>query len=199
MDVCFKRLKHLAVNANVILDPGVQDGHDLLIKQLGDFLKKTYKTGDVTRRSQQSLQPHSDAPVKRIRQRDVKKSWQQHGDNALILAGQIRSGQKIEAKKNLIVMGNVNPGAELIAGGDILVMGNLNGTASAGYPDNIDSIIIALKFSPTQVQIGSFVAAGLPESSGKNAEYAHVVDSAIVVEDYLAAAPFGREPWPKRR
>ena len=197
----FKQLKHFVVNASVVLDPGVKDGYDSLVEELGRFLKTTFKIGDVTRKSQKSVQ--QSMPVERIRQRDVDKSWQQHGNNALMLAGRIRSGQKITAKKNLIIMGNVNPGAQLLAGGDIIVMGDLKGTAFAGYPDNMNSIIVALKFNPTQVQIGNLVAAGLSEiisnSSDTGTEYAHIVDNTIVVEDYLKTAPFGKEPWPKQR
>jgi septum site-determining protein MinC len=105
----------------------------------------------------------------------------------------------VTARKHLLILGDVNPGGEVVAGGDILVIGSLCGTASAGQPDNLDAIVLALDFRPTQVQIGGFVAAGLPDSPGKITEFAHLENGAIMVEDYLKAAPFGRLPWPQVR
>ena len=96
-------------------------------------------------------------------------------------------------------MGDVNPGGQVIAGGDILIMGRLRGNAVAGTPDNEAAIVMALDFRPTQVQIGGFIAAGLPPRPEKVMEYAHVEAGAIIVEDYLKADPFGKLPWPEVR
>jgi len=120
----------------------------------------------------------------------------QHRSDTLVLAGRVRSGQSVRAKKHLIIMGDVNPGCELIAGGDILVIGSLLGTAAAGQPDNGDAIILALDFRPTQVKIGGIVAAGLPAAGQGALEFAQIEDGVIVVDDYLAANPFKRIPWP---
>jgi len=116
-----------------------------------------------------------------------------------MLAGRVRSGQKVTTPKHLLILGDVNPGAEVAAGGDILVMGSLCGTAFAGQPDNPDVMILALDFRPTQIQIGKFVAAGVHSEPTNKAEFAHVENSAIVVEDYLDANPFKRLVWPQVR
>jgi septum site-determining protein MinC len=87
----------------------------------------------------------------------------------------------------------------LMAGGDILVIGSLLGIAAAGQPDNFGAIILALDFRPIQVKIGGIVAAGLPASGQGVPEYAHIENGAIVVDDYLAANPFKRLPWPEIR
>jgi septum site-determining protein MinC len=187
----FKRMKHLVVNARIVLDPGEQEDCDDLVNKLRVFLKDTFDVGAVSK-------PPVKRAVKeeRIRQRDVASSWHNYAGEVLMLTGRVRSGQKIAAKKHVLILGDVNPGGEIIAGGDIVVMGSLCGTVSAGQPDNEDSIVLSLDFRPTQVQIGGLVAAGIPSSRGKTVEFASVEDNAIVVKDYLKANPFGRLPQP---
>ena len=190
----FGRLNYLTISARVVLDAGKNGEHDGLIRDLGVFLKEKFNVGEVSR-------PPADrsGAEKRIRQRDMERSWQNYRSDVLMMAGRVRSGQTVTAKKHLIVLGDVNPGAQVTAGGDILVMGRLCGTASAGQDGNESAIILALDFRPTQVQIAGIVAAGCPPSTAKFPEYAHVENGQIVVEDYLEANPFGRMPWPKIR
>jgi septum site-determining protein MinC len=192
----FEQMKNLAENARVIIDTGSPDAHRGLVSQLGDFLKAAFPVASVAAPPEEPAIVDS-AP--RVRQRDMSRAWQNHRSDVLMLTGRVRSGQKITARKHLLILGDVNPGGEVLAGGDILVMGSLCGTASAGQPDNLNAIVLALDFRPTQVQIGGFVAAGLPDSPGKIAEFAHLENGAIMVEDYLKAAPFGRLPWPQVR
>jgi len=192
----FEQMKNLAENARVIIDTGSPDAHRGLVTQLGDFLKAAFPVASVAAPPEEPAILDS-AP--RVRQRDMSRAWQNHRSDVLMLTGRVRSGQKITARKHLLILGDVNPGGEVLAGGDILVMGSLCGTASAGQPDNLNAIVLALDFRPTQVQIGGFVAAGLPDSPGKIAEFAHLENGAIMVEDYLKAAPFGRLPWPQVR
>jgi septum site-determining protein MinC len=115
------------------------------------------------------------------------------------VTGRVRSGQKVEAGKHLMLLGDVNPGGQVTAGGDIFIMGSLRGTATAGSPDDTSSIILALDFRPSQIQIGGFVAAGTPSDPGTAAEFARVENGGIVVEPYLKANPFGKIPWPEIR
>lgn len=185
----FKRMKHLVVNARIVLDPGEQEGCDDIVKKLRVFLKDTFDVGAVSK-------PPVERAVKeeRIRRRDIGSSWHNSASEVLMLTGRVRSGQKITAKKHVLILGDVNPGGEIVAGGDIVIMGSLCGTVSAGQPENEDSIVLSLDFRPTQVQIGGFVAAGIPSSRGKTVEFASVEDNAIVVKDYLKANPFGRLP-----
>ena len=191
----FERLKHLAINARVIIDPGDHKNCDKLIEELGIFLKTKFQVGQASKPNVKKRF----ADKNRIRQQDMGNSWHHYRSDVLMIAGRVRSGQKIETKKHLLVLGDLNPGAELIAGGDIIIMGSLKGKASAGQPGNEDAIIMALEFKPTQIQIGGFVAAGITDTSGKRPEFASVEDNAIVVDDYIKNNPFSRLSWPEVR
>ncbi len=187
----FNQLQHLALNSRVILDIGETEGHQELIENLAIFLKNKFNVKSVS-----APQQEHDMMEDKPRKLDMSSTWQQHHTDALIIAGRVRSGQKITAKKHLVILGDVNPGSEITAGGDILIMGNLGGTALAGQPDNEDAIILAIGFKPIQIQIGGIIAAGLPTSSAHVIEFAHVENGGIVVEDYIKANPFGRLTWP---
>ncbi len=193
----FKPLGHLAINTRVLLDYGEAEeweGAEEMTAALEGFLKVSFGVGTVVR------PPKKRREVEEIlRHRDMDRSWQNHRSDVLMLTGRVRSGQKVTARKHLLILGDVNPGGEVVAGGDILVIGTLSGTAAAGQPDREDAIVLSLDFRPTQVQIGTIVAAGLPSSPTKQTEYAYVEDNTIVVEDYLEADPFGRLPWPEVR
>ena len=107
-------------------------------------------------------------------------------NNALLIKGPLRSGQRVYAEGNLVVFGDVNPGAELIAAGDIIVMGVLRGVAHAGVPDNIAAIIAALSLKPTQLRIGHFISRS-PEFQDKHdsgPEIARVDTEQIVVDSF---------------
>ena len=192
MTKLFERLKHLAINARVVIDVGDAGGTDALVNSLGAFLKKRFDVGVVTRPPEKRV-----VPVERIRQRDLSRGWTHRRSDVLMLRGRVRSGQNIEAKKHLIITGDVNPGAQISAGGDILVMGRLLGQVHAGRPDNDDAMVLALDFRPTQVMIGEHVAAGVGGKTDGRVEFASVVNGAILVQDYLKSNPFGRIPWPE--
>ena len=193
----FERLKHLAVNARIIIDTGAEDpeNRDELIETLGTFLKQEFQVGHVTK----PVAPNRSVTQNRIRQQDMGNSWHHYQNDGLVIAGRVRSGQKIQAKKHLIVLGDVNPGAEAIAGGDIIILGSLQGKASAGQPDNEEAIIVALEFKPTQIQIGGFVAGGMADSAKNRPEFAYIENNAIVVDDYIKENPFRRLAWPEVR
>jgi septum site-determining protein MinC len=189
----FQQLKHLAVNARVVIDTGPGPGSEDLIQRLGSFLTQAFQVGAVS-----SPPVKRAAPVERIRQRDVERGWTQHRSDVLMLRGRVRSGQRIETKRHIVILGDVNPGAELCSGGDVLVFGRLLGQAHAGAPGNDQAIIFALDFRPTQIQIGEYVAAGLEEGKPEGrAEFASVSARGILVQDYLKAGPFARIPWPE--
>jgi len=193
----FERLKHLAVNARIIIDTGPEDQEDreALIDMLGDFLKKEFQVGQVSK----PTAPNRAVTQNRIRQQDMGNAWHHYQNDGLVIAGRVRSGQKVQAKKHLIVLGDVNPGAEAIAGGDIIILGSLQGKASAGQPANEEAIIVALEFKPTQIQIGGFVAGGMGGSAKNRAEFAYIENNAIVVDDYIKENPFRRLAWPEIR
>ncbi len=170
MSRLFKDLRHLTPNAGIVIDIGERDGYDDVIQELSEFLKENFGIGSVSR-----------IPGKRSE------------SETLMLSGRMRSGQKIKAKKHLILLGDLNPGAEVFAGGDILIIGSCRGIVAAGQPDNNDAIVLALDFRPTQIQIGTLMAAGFPSSPNqKQPEIAYVDNGVIVVENYLEANLFGR-------
>ncbi|UCF93481.1 MAG: septum site-determining protein MinC [Desulfobacterales bacterium] len=190
----FEQMKHLAVNARVVIDAGEVEHAEEIVGELGRFLKDTFKVASVS-------PPARPAPAaaERTAPREAPPPWRYHRTDALVLAGRVRSGQKITARKHLVILGDVNPGGEVVAGGDIIVLGSLCGNASAGQPSHEEAIVLALDFRPIQIQIGGFVAAGSSDSPGKKIEFAHLEGGTILVEDYLQANPFGRLPWPQVR
>ncbi|MFH2091425.1 MAG: septum site-determining protein MinC [Pseudomonadota bacterium] len=192
IDKIFEKLKHLAINASVVIDVGEARGHEDLIETLRVYLIDTFLVSKVT------LPPEKRSiPTERIRQRDLQKGWNQHKSDVLMLRGRVRSGQKIEARKHIVITGDVNPGSEITAGGDVIILGKLAGKVHAGNPKKIDAIIFALEFKPTQVAIGDVVAAGMDEDINVKPEYACVENGTIVVKDYMKANPFGKMPWPE--
>lgn len=195
----FERLRHLAVNARIILDPGEKPVDDQLIDDLGAFLKERFQVGRVSRPPQPKKQAPKQAGPRGETNRDPQNPWLHKSGDSLVIAGRVRSGQKVEARRHLVILGDLNPGAEAIAGGDIIILGSLLGTAAAGQPDNESAIVLALDLRPTQVQIGGYVAAGSASSAGKKPEFASLKDNRIVIADYLQDSPFKRLAWPETR
>jgi septum site-determining protein MinC len=191
---------NLTSEARVTLDTGpVPEGEDSRshadrYRRISNYLKDRFQLGNIT-----APDAKDSDTEKRYPMRSYRNIITQHRSDTLVLAGRVRSGQTVQAKKHLIIMGDVNPGCELIAGGDILVFGCLSGMAAAGQPNNSKAIILALEFRPTQVKIGDVVAAGLPPAGQGKPEFAHVEEGAIIVEDYLSANPFNRLPGPAIR
>ncbi len=188
ISILFENLKHLAVNAKVIIDTDGVKGYDQTIENIKVYLTKEFKVGNVSvylpgRQEKQGA--------------DSSNPWLFHRSDVLMLKGRIRSGQKIESKKHIIIAGDVNPGAEISAGGDVIILGRLKGKVHAGFPDKMDAIIFALEFSPTQIQISNITAVGVDETPGKKAEYASIEKDRIVVQNYLKANPFASIPWPE--
>ncbi len=190
----FQPLNHLSINARVVIDTGEGLVDENLVKTLGAYLKENFKVGSVS-----GIPPRPSARKARMRQRELDTCWNTNQSEVLMMAGRVRSGQKITAKRHLVLMGDVNPGGEIIAGGDIVVLGSLRGIAACGQPENFNAIIFALDFRPSQIQIGPLVAAGPPGAPKQKAEFAHVENNAIVVDDYLEAGPFSKLPWPEKR
>ena len=192
IDRLIKKLKHLAVNADVTLDAGDAKGQEDLIQRIKSHLETKFDLGRIS-----TTPKKRSVPTERIRQRDLSKGWNHHKSDVLMLRGRVRSGQKINAKKHLVITGDVNPGAELLAGGDIIVLGSLKGKVHAGYPDNDNAIVFSLAFNPSLVKIGSVAAAGSEDSEAIGPEYACIEKSSIVVKDYMKSSPFRRMPWPE--
>jgi septum site-determining protein MinC len=191
LDRLFEPLKHMAHATRVVLDTGASQGSEDCRRRISTYLKDAYNLKEIT-----APQDKAGGEVRPVTMKYARNIIAQHRSDTLVLSGRVRSGQSVSAKKHIVIIGDVNPGCELTAGGDILVFGSLLGTAAAGQPDNDEAIILALDFRPIQVKIGGVVAAGLPNTGQGVPEFAHLEDGAIVVDEYLAANPFKRLPWP---
>jgi len=197
IDKLLRKLKHLADNADIILDVGNDpdnrdQDHKDLFQRIKTHLDKNFELGNIT-----ASPVKRSIPTERIRQRDLSRGWNHHSSDVLMLRGRVRSGQKINAKKHLVITGDVNPGSEIIAGGDVIVLGKLSGKVHSGFPDKNDSIVFALEFNPTHVKIGRISAAGSEDGAGGKPEFACVENNRILVKDYMKASPFRRMPWPE--
>jgi len=190
----FERLKHVACNARVVLDPGGEEDHKELIDTLATFLRAHFAVGSVS-----GPVKRCEPSVERLRQQDVIQAWRNRRSEALILSGRVRSGQNVTARKHLVLLGDVNPGGEVIAGGDILILGSLCGTAAAGQPNREGAIVLALDFRPVQVQIAGVIETNFSGRSGAGAEFAHIEEGSLKIEDYLRSGPFKRLTWPEVR
>jgi septum site-determining protein MinC len=190
----FQRLGHLTIQAKVVLDLEADGNYDSLIQDIRHLLKETYNVASVIEHDKKSKkQKKAQSPP------DFDQKWRSKKSDVLLIAGRIRSGQRIKARRHLVVLGDVNPGGEAMAGGDIIVLGSLKGKAVAGQPENHDAIILALDFKPTQVQIGMNVAVGIDTDAPQTAEFARVEGDNIVVEEYMQANPFAKLHWPQAR
>jgi septum site-determining protein MinC len=185
----FEPLK-LTPDARVVLDTGSGEQADDRHRQISTYLKDVFNLNEIALPEQNQT-----VSANRFKMNNSRSTISHHGET-LVLAGRIRSGQTVKAKKHLIIMGDVNPGCDLVAGGDIIVLGSLCGTAAAGQASNEEAVIMALDFRPTQVKIGVIVAAGLPDRGQGTPEIAHIENGTIVVDDYSSANPFKRIPWP---
>ncbi len=102
-----------------------------------------------------------------------------------VMKRNLRSGQMIVHNGGVMIFGNVHPGAAIFAGGSVVVFGSLKGQVKAGLREGESSVIAALEFAPTFVQISSFVMNEPPSFS--QPAVAHVRTGRIVVEPYDSA------------
>lgn len=78
--------------------------------------------------------------------------------NALYVRRTLRSGSSVQSDGDVVVVGDINAGAEVMAAGDVLVWGAIRGTVHAGMSGDFNSIICALRLTPTQLRIASIFA-----------------------------------------
>lgn len=110
-------------------------------------------------------------------------STESNSSNVLFHIGTLRSGEVLEAIKNVLILGDVNPGAKVIAGGDVMIWGRLLGIAHAGKNGNIEAKITALQLRPVQLRIASKVARGPKEKPDEGlAEQASIEEDLIVIK-----------------
>ena len=184
----------LANGADVVLDAGDRAESSRLIEELGPFMLAHFPIKSL------SASYECKSPTQgNDRRHDILRSWRHRRSEALVIGGRVRSGQTVDARRHLLLLGDVNPGATVSAGGDIIVLGSLCGSAIAGQPNDEASIVLALDFRPTKLQIGSVVAVGEPPRREHTVEFARIEKGLIVVQDYLQNNPFGKMPWPEVR
>ncbi|MBP3337385.1 MAG: septum site-determining protein MinC [Clostridia bacterium] len=101
--------------------------------------------------------------------------------------GTVRSGQRIEATKNLVVIGDANPGSELVAGGNVIVVGALRGMVHAGAKGDEEAFVLALSLLPTQLRIANFITRA-PDDLSENVriipEIAKIREGSIIIEQF---------------
>lgn len=119
---------------------GARTVHDEQKAELLDILKQR---GNLLVRSLQSDDES--------KQKDV-------GYQIQTMTGIVRSGQILHHEGNLLFIGDVNPGGMILSTGDIVVNGSLRGTAHAGCEGNINAIIVASLFAPTQLRIADVIS-----------------------------------------
>ncbi|MCX7759660.1 MAG: septum site-determining protein MinC [Hydrogenothermaceae bacterium] len=95
----------------------------------------------------------------------------------------LRSGQKVEYDGDVVILGDVNPDAYVVASGNIIVMGTLRGFVHAGANGDETAVIMALKFLPQQIRIGSFITRSPDKPEEVDyPEKAYVENNQIVIE-----------------
>jgi septum site-determining protein MinC len=159
--------------------------HGLTIAEIRTSLGDSVRPATPPLPSASVNSPTAAVPIPTRRQRPPEDGKLPR-NNALLIKGPLRSGQRVYVEDSLVVFGDVNPGAELIAGGDIIVMGVLRGVAHAGVPDNIAAIIAALSLKPTQLRIGHFISRSpeFQEKYDSGPEIARVDAEQIVVDSF---------------
>ncbi|MFN3926711.1 MAG: septum site-determining protein MinC [Pseudanabaenaceae cyanobacterium] len=101
-------------------------------------------------------------------------------EDPLYIKMTVRSGTEIRHGGSVIIFGDVNAGAEIIADGDILVWGKLRGLAHAGARGNLQAVVMALHFQPTQLRIAHLIA-DFPTAPPVNPEIAYVENEEVIV------------------
>ncbi len=105
---------------------------------------------------------------------------------ALYVRRTLRSGSSVQSDGDVVVVGDVNAGAEVMAAGDVLVWGAIRGTVHAGITGDFNSIICALRLTPTQLRIASIFARppDQREVSSEVPMMARVHNGEIIVEPW---------------
>jgi septum formation inhibitor MinC len=106
------------------------------------------------------------------------------GPHTMYHRGTLRGGQSLQQLGNIVVIGDVNPGAELVASGDVVVFGALRGTAHAGAQGDSGARVFALELAPTQLRIGTLIAAEGQPVRDKEPEVAFVDGDRIAIAPY---------------
>jgi septum site-determining protein MinC len=145
---------------------------------------------DIEEEEEEKPEPHPPTPTHTQKKQDVpiqQTPRHQPKEKELptkIFRQSLRSGQFLEYEGHAVILGDVNPGAEVIADGDIIIFGALRGMAFAGAKGRKESIILANRFTPTQIRIADKLARA-DENSDENpdiAEFAFIENDRIIID-----------------
>ncbi|MCG7410206.1 septum site-determining protein MinC [Paenibacillus sp. ACRRX] len=117
-------------------------------------------------------------------QSDDESKQQETGYQIHTITGMIRSGQVLRYEGNLLFLGDVNPGGMIVSTGDIVVCGALRGTAHAGVDGEVNAVIVASLFAPTQLRIADVISRP-PDEWGiaqTHMEYAYVHNGQMQID-----------------
>lgn len=197
LSLSLEPISHLMKDAHIYVDSGGKNDLEIA-NEILPFLKDRFHIKTATPfNNKEAIKSQQQ---ERYRTREVERGWKGARSDVLMISGRVRSGQKIDTEKHLVIYGDVNPGAEVIAGGDVIILGTLSGTAIAGQRQDDKSIIFALDFRPTQIQINDIVGVGGSSKSKKQPELALLNENReLVIRNYMDKNPFSRLPWPEIR
>ncbi|GAB6991405.1 septum site-determining protein MinC [Paenibacillus pini] len=101
-----------------------------------------------------------------------------------IMSGMVRSGQVLHHEGDLMFLGDVNPGGCITCSGDIYILGALRGMAHAGVSGNVEAIIAASHFAPTQLRIAEQISRPPDEWETRETsmEFAYLQDNAMQID-----------------
>ena len=159
-----------------------------------EFLKaKLQETYDLRVRSVEVADepvspPIAAAPTTHVISQPPDGRTDRDSEPSRIIPYTIRSGQIEEFPQgSLIIYGDVNSGGEVKAGGDIVVLGTLRGSACAGMNGRLSAVIIAMDFSPLQLQIGNYVSrTTVNQESRGYPEIARIgAEDVIIIEKFV--------------
>jgi septum site-determining protein MinC len=105
-------------------------------------------------------------------------------EKALWIKHTLRSGTRISYPGHVVVLGDVNPGAEIVAGGSVLVWGRLRGLVHAGSEGDVNAIVGAIEFSPTQLRIASEIAMSAKKADKGKLQVAKLNNGDIITEPW---------------
>ncbi len=212
-----KRMSNLGdslAGTSIVLDTGNQHLSDPDLERISKLIYEAYGLEIIpdpiptkTEQAKESFSPERsekkqadakeiiDRPVQEQVVLDTKPSsvdMQKHDlsgrEATCIIRHSLRSGQ-VERffEGNIVLFGDVNPGAEVIAGGDVVILGRLRGLAHAGALGNVESVIVAMNLTPTQLRIGHLITRPPKNNFGKRKmqpEIACIENGSISVKTF---------------
>jgi len=116
-------------------------------------------------------------------------------NEAEIVRGSLRSGQRAESGKSLLILGDLNPGAEAVSAGDVIIMGCCMGTVRAGVGGNREALVAAVVLKPKELHIADKGAVSAITKRSDSGEYAPDPQLAYIADDHLRIEKLGKDAF----